>query len=284
MYADDILLICPSRYGLQAMVNICQNFANENNLKFSTNDDPEKSKTKCLHFSKSKIEPAKIELDGRLLPWVKSAKHLGNILERDNTFSVDIDMKRGKFIGKIHSLMQEFNYATPDVTSKILQIYTTSFYGSNLWNILGKSCEKLYKAWNVAIRMVYKVPRETHRYFIEELTEVTHPKVMLAKRFVKFHETVQKSHKLSVKFLSEICKNDKSTVYGNQLWEIASECETNSNDLCSFMVNSKMCYTRCPDEEAWRIPLLKELLNERWEVPGFSNDELDDLIHNICVT
>ena len=50
------------------------------------------------------------------------------------------------------------------------------------------------------------------------------------------------------------------------------------------MVNSRMCYRKCPDEEAWRIPLLKELLSEKWEIPGFSNVELDEVIYNICVT
>ena len=51
-YADDIFLISGSRSGLQAMVNICQDFASSKNLQFSTNKDPEKSKTKCLVFSK----------------------------------------------------------------------------------------------------------------------------------------------------------------------------------------------------------------------------------------
>ena len=96
----------------------------------------------------------------------------------------------------------------------------------------------LYRAWNVAIRMLYKVRRETHRYCIEEITDVVHPNVLCAKRFIKFHET-QKSEKLSVKFLSELCRNDKSTVYGNNLWAIAHECETNFSELCSFIVNSK---------------------------------------------
>ena len=36
--------------------------------------------------------------------------------------------------------------------------------------------------------MFNKVPRETHRYFIEEITEVVHSKVMLPMRFVNFHE------------------------------------------------------------------------------------------------
>ena len=50
-YADDIFLLSASRSGLQAMVNLCQGFASRKNLKFSTNKNTEKSKTKCLIFS-----------------------------------------------------------------------------------------------------------------------------------------------------------------------------------------------------------------------------------------
>ena len=45
-YADDLLLLSASRSGLQAMVNICENFMKKKNLKFSTHPDAAKSKTK----------------------------------------------------------------------------------------------------------------------------------------------------------------------------------------------------------------------------------------------
>ena len=49
-YAYDLLLLSASRTGLQAMVSICEQFAKLRKLKFSTNEDPVKSKTKCLIF------------------------------------------------------------------------------------------------------------------------------------------------------------------------------------------------------------------------------------------
>ena len=50
VYADDIILLSPSRTGLQEMVKICENFAIATKLKFSTNIRIEKCKTKCLIF------------------------------------------------------------------------------------------------------------------------------------------------------------------------------------------------------------------------------------------
>ena len=53
-----MILFCfpsPSRTGLQEMVKICENFAKATKLKFSTNIRIEKCKTKCLIFSKERI-------------------------------------------------------------------------------------------------------------------------------------------------------------------------------------------------------------------------------------
>lgn len=51
-YADDLLLLSASRSGLQFMVNHCAQFMKKRGLKFSTNADPDKSKTNCIIFSK----------------------------------------------------------------------------------------------------------------------------------------------------------------------------------------------------------------------------------------
>ena len=84
VYADDIFLLSASLNGLQSMVNICQNFANKYNLKFSTNLVPAKSKTKCIVFSsetsdRQNLPP--IRLGNVSLPWVQDLKHLGNTLQ-----------------------------------------------------------------------------------------------------------------------------------------------------------------------------------------------------------
>ena len=86
------------------MVNICQEFASSRNLKFSTNIDTVKSKTKCLIFSKhvrDRENVLPILLDVVPLPWVSQVKHLGNMLQLDNSMRVDLSQKRGQFIGKI---------------------------------------------------------------------------------------------------------------------------------------------------------------------------------------
>ena len=105
----DLLLLSASRSGLQSMVNMCQWFAQKMNLQFSTNTDETKSKTKCIVFSrkpKDQKNVAPILLNGNPLPWILQVKHLGNVLQSDNSMKIDCSLKRGKFIGKVSSLIR----------------------------------------------------------------------------------------------------------------------------------------------------------------------------------
>ena len=129
-YADDLLLLSASRSGLQSMVKIAEDFAKSRNLKFSTNVDPKKSKTKCLVFSqhvRARQGILPILLNGDPLPWVETVKHLGNKLESDNSMRQDLAMKKGQFIGKVNSLSQEFHFAFPDVLMKVIKVYQLSW-------------------------------------------------------------------------------------------------------------------------------------------------------------
>ena len=56
-YADDLFIISHSRKGLQEMVTVAEKYAEYHNIKFSTNPDPVKSKTKGIIFTSSSQRP-----------------------------------------------------------------------------------------------------------------------------------------------------------------------------------------------------------------------------------
>ena len=96
-YADDLLLLSPSRSGLQEQLSIAEKYAKQHNISFSTNIDPKKSKTKGIIFSKNdiKYDIDNVILNGNPLPWVTSAKYLGNKLtNKINELTQDIVEKR----------------------------------------------------------------------------------------------------------------------------------------------------------------------------------------------
>ena len=72
MYADDLLLLSPSRSSLQEMVGIDAKYAKEHRIEFSNGPKSEKSKTKGMVFSGITLNftPAPIILNGDAIPWV----------------------------------------------------------------------------------------------------------------------------------------------------------------------------------------------------------------------
>ena len=60
-YADDNFLLSPTLHGLHEMLNTCADYAFEHNLTFSTNDNPKKSKTKCMAFLLHKKRSKRID-------------------------------------------------------------------------------------------------------------------------------------------------------------------------------------------------------------------------------
>ena len=289
VYADDIILLSPSRMGLQAMMNICQKFAATHNLKFSTNRDPDKSKTKCIHFSRKRQNLASITLNGDKLPWVESAKHVGNILERDNSFTKDVRSKRAVFIGNVHRILQEFYFANPLVKMNLISKYATSFYGSSLWSLFDGMCDKLFTAWNNAVRDTFDIPRGSHRFFIEPISDHLHPLVMLSSRFVKFHETLKTSQKPSMRFLSLLSSSNCRTVYFKNLRGIFDRIHADSDlDVTANHVKKNMYYCRPTDEQKWKISLLKDILECKWnfiEIAVLDDNVIDmeTMINELCL-
>ena len=99
-------------------------------------------------------------------------KHLGNILQSDNSMSNDCSMKRGCFISKVHSLNQELYFVV--FVMRMYNMYACSFNGSNLWDLFGRDINRLYSSWNMAVKVLFNLRRETHRYFIEPISENVH--------------------------------------------------------------------------------------------------------------
>ena len=139
-YADDVILLSTSVNGLQEMVNICMNHAKENNLLFSTDPDPNKSKTICIAFNcKNKNKLSNIILNNDPLPRKEKAKHIGNYLHENGTMETDTKVKRADFIDCCMNLNNEFEFLDPHSQVRLLQLYNSHFTGSSLWKFNSES-------------------------------------------------------------------------------------------------------------------------------------------------
>ena len=115
-YADDLILLAPNRQVLQKMVTICEQYGKDHNLIFSTDPIPARSKTKCVLFCgrRSKVEyPDAVKLDGKDLPWVEHADHLGHRLHQSVTMDMDCNRARAAFIDKTVEVRGKFLLCPP---------------------------------------------------------------------------------------------------------------------------------------------------------------------------
>ena len=254
IFADDIILLSASRPGLQTLVDLCSKFASKRNLTFGINVNPLKSKTKCIVFSKKvryKTNLAPIVLDGQRLPWVDRVNHLGCILEADNSMKMDILAKRGQFVGKSNALLQEFHFVTPSTLLRLISSYATTFYGSSLWNLQSKDCERMFNSWNVTIQKVLNVSFKTHRFLIEPLSKQCHLKTLLLSRYLKFYRSLIDSPKFTVRYLARIFENDQRTVLGTTLQYLSKQCHIKKDDLYKInpqLVKSRLMFDPVPPE------------------------------------
>ena len=168
-------------------------------------------------------QPAALQLCGNPLPWVKSAKYLGNkVTGILDGLSQDTKIKRARYIERNAELNQEFHFVHPEIKTKINQVYNSSFPGSLLWDLKSRSVEMIENSWSVSVRHMWGLPLASHRYFIEALGG-THARTMMFTRFISFVQSIMKSQKfLAILLLQKVCLNVE-TVTGHNIRYILSE-------------------------------------------------------------
>ena len=156
-YADDVTINTPSVRALQSILNICEGFADEYNVLFNC------KKTVCMRVGNEGKELVRgVTLNGTKLSWHKRVKHLGNIVTHDLKDDQDISYKRGVFISQVNKLKCKFQTINSTLRGKLLQTYCCSWYGCQIWDLVGRSVKVMNTEWNKAVRRTMNLHYKTH--------------------------------------------------------------------------------------------------------------------------
>ena len=285
-YSDDSLLLAPSLDALQEMLTICEEYAGVHNLKFSTNRDPAKCKTKCLAFLLRDHPLPPMNLCGNPLPWVDSGKHLGiTIQTKIAGMKGDVKKKRAEYIAKNNDIIQEFGFSHPRTKILINTIYNSHLSGSCLWDLFSREAEMMENTWNVSMRLMLNLPKETHRRLIEPLSGIPHIKFSMLKRFLAFLQQIRNSNKEASKFLLDSIYKDTNSITGSNLRNIllmtgkATVSELVPDDVSSLQ------YHPMPEDEMWKVSILQELIDAKhgnMEIDEFRYNELEEMLEFLC--
>ena len=287
-YSDDNFILAPSLHALQQMLILCEDYAKSHDLKFSTDPDPRKCKTKCLAFLKKKRDLPSMQLCGNDLPWVSSGMHLGNNLENKiDGMKQDIKVKRAQYITKNNDLAQEFFFCHPATQFHINSIYNSSFTGSPLWDLFSREADMLCNTWNTSVRIMFNLSYATHRYFIQPVSNKVHLKNILMQRFLGFLSQIEKSAKKLPLRLLKIIRTDTRSTTGSNLRKIMiilgkhTIDEVKSSDINGYE------YAPVKPDDVWRINMVKELIEVRANqatIENFSEDELEEILEHLCIS
>ena len=119
-------------------------------------------------------------------------------------------------------MRQEFGDQYPEVFIKLVQIYLTNMYGSNLWDLYHLSADKLFLAWNFLIKYTYDLLFATHRQIIYNITYQTHLRVSIIRRFVNFYSKLSMCCKPEIVHLFNLQKSDVRSVFGRNCANICN--------------------------------------------------------------
>ena len=152
-YADDMVLLAPSWFGLQKLLSVIEDAANEINMSFNT------KKTVCMVFNpcnKRKVVcnsfPA-FKLAGCNLLFVDNFKYLGHII--DNRLNDDSDIKRElkSLFVRANLLCRRFQRCSLQVKIKLFRAFCICFYDTALWfNFTAGALSKFISCYNKCLK------------------------------------------------------------------------------------------------------------------------------------
>ena len=237
-YSDDNWILAPSLDSLEDMLRTCEEYAAAHNLRFSTDPNPEKCKTKLMAFLRKPRELPNLSLCGTPLPWVNKIKHLGNMVSNIiDGGQLDMRVKIARYIDKNNTLCQELFFAHPQSKLKINTIYNSHFSGSQLWKFGSREMDKLESMYNKSIKIMFDLPWATHRYYMEPLTGQEHVRKTLVKRYLSFIQKILGSKKSALVSLLNLVKNDTRTTTGSNLrWIMLEASKVNIEEVINQKV------------------------------------------------
>lgn len=290
-YADDLLCMAPNRNVLQQMVAVCQRYGRENNLVFSTDPNPSKSKTKCmLVCGRDRVQeyPDPIKLEGYDLPWVETALHLGHTLHQNGKMDQDAKIRRAIFIDRSVEVREKLSFAEPSEVLRALTVYCCDAYGAMLWPLASHSAQMYFRAWNTAVKLTHNLPRSTFTYLVEDYFagRETSLRNQVISRYPGFLQSLLQSPCPEVRVLCRVAAADPDSTTRANINYLQEMTGYSPRHYSSTVIKAAIPCAVVPSEQQWRLGLLSSLLSLRSEKHQSCEDttRVEAMLASLCST
>ena len=291
-YADDLVLLAPSRRDLQIMVTVCEKYAEEFNITFSTDPDPRKSKTKCVLFcgKNNPVYPDPVKLDGKYLPWVPKIEHLGHVLHQSLSMSSDITRARASFMTRASDIREKLHFAHPNQKMKAIQLYTCDAYGSMIWNFTQECTEKYFRAWNIQARLAWNIHQQTHTNLVESFfcNDLVTLRNQVYGRYPKFVYKLQSSPSKEIRFMIHFVYKDPKSPTCSNIRFLSALTGENCLSFATWRWKQLLPRQEIPENDQFRVTWLQCLLEIRktkdYNKLNLTEDQFNDMLISLCIS
>jgi hypothetical protein len=295
-YADDILLLAPSRDAAEKMLKLCESFCAEVNIHFSTDEDPTKSKSKALYVVGPRggalSRPVPLQLCGRPLQWCERAQHLGHTLTTEGTMLQDCREKRAVFIDSSVKIREGFAFAHPYDQITATERYCTAAYGSNLWDLGSREAIMLTNAWRTGHKLAWGVPRGCRTYLVQTVLapHVASLRASLLHRFVMFFRGLVAGPSPEVAAVALLAARDLRSTLGSNLALVRELTGLDPWTAAPSRIRAALeaaDRAEVPPQDSWRVGALQKLLTARLQAHYVADkteeQRLQELIDSLVV-
>ena len=179
-------------------------------------------------------------------------------------------------------------FADPRQRVQAIQLYCCDGYGSMLWNLRSEYAESYFKAWNIQVRLAWRVPPETHTYLVESY--LADGKVSLRSqifgRYQKFLKKLLNSPSKEIRFLSKVLINDPRSTIGKNIWYLNNVTSSDILKANTIEFKRQLPVKTIPDNEKYRLGLLTTLLQVRetkqYQELNLTKKMTQGLIDSLC--
>ena len=279
IYADDIVLMAPTRSAMQRLINICEKFGAEYNLEFN----PDKCETLLVGFNNFNIE---LSLNGKSIPIKSNVKHLGHSIF-DNRYLYDLKHTISDIKIRSNIISSNFYFLDTDSRVSIFNANCNSLYGSELSCLNSKGVNRLDCAWRICSRRILKVPYTTHCCFLPNLMNSLKPSHQITFRIFNFFKKGFNHDDWFIKFLfRNSFVNEESLMFRN-IQYISNLVKIGIGELIGLSKNSMrklLPFSKENLDVSWKTNFIHELLQCRDGIlnNGLSYEQNCFLINQMC--
>jgi hypothetical protein len=228
MYADDIVLLCPSIRGLRNMLTITVNHFTSINLQFNPN------KTFALSFGAPSVVQYSLTINGVAVRWVSEVKYLGIILNSMLDHSYHVNRTVCDFYARSNAILATFPRFSHDVLMFLFNSYCCSLYGIMCVSISDNNLRSLHVAWNKVVRRIYGLPFQTHTNLLSPIIGKTHIKFQIFSNFINFAYSAFRSPNPIVRSIAHNSGPRLTTLFGSNLCYVLSQFRVNVNEFARY--------------------------------------------------